>query len=89
MNVPIRVKTVRRSNESIRFSIMSGIKTLFHNVYLLFTHRLLPSCNGWYVSSVDEEIVKDFSLVYDGDEIRFIKTPEGASSGLEITTVEE
>ena len=95
MKIPLRIKQIEVMSSESKFSFWDGLQTLWFNLKMLFTHRIMVSGNGWQKTIEDSKVVDDISLVFATEDIRgtvakFIKTPEGShDTALEITQVRQ
>ena len=88
MKIPLRIIRQRRISGFSEFSIFEGVKTLFHNLKMLFTQRITGGGGGWHKSYGKTENITDYSLQEVDGELKFIKTPislDGYQTVLEIT----
>lgn len=95
MNIPIRIKQIKVTNQRRRFDLMRGIEIVGNNLVAIFTKSLVTGGSAWFKSESDGEVVMtDISLqqVNYSDastgEWRFDDTPEGVATytaALEIT----
>ena len=88
MKIPLRIIQQKTLSSDTKFSLLGGIKTLFWNLKILCTQRILGSGYGWYKTSSKVEIITDYSFQEIDGELKFIKTPssaDGYQTALEIT----
>ena len=86
MFIPIRFKTIHVIKSKRRLSIWRGLSLVYRNFKLLFTYSLLASEPAWYVDESETQIVRDVSLVQEGElGMKFIETPADSVGSLEIT----
>ncbi len=86
MEIPIRIKYVKKNNSTTKFDFWSGVKNFLLNIKIIFTSRILTGGQAFYITKEDVEILQDVSLVIENGEGKFIKTPKGEhSSMLELT----
>lgn len=77
MNIPIRIKQYRILSSETKFSIREGLKTLWHNLKMLFTQRIVAGGNGWIKEDNCKVAINDFSIMWKDGKPKFTKTPKG------------